>query len=117
MYQIIVRQAELDWSDLEIPGVSMKVLHKDEATGAMTVMTRMRAGATIPAHWHTKADEAVYVLEGDFVENGVSFGPGSYFAGKARTSHGPHSTVRGCVVLTRFSAEFDFQTSLQASEA
>ena len=108
MYQIKVREGESAWADLGMPGVTMKVLHKDEATGAMAVLTRIEAGASIPAHWHTYADETVYVV-GDFVEDGTSYGPGSYFVGKARTPHGPHSTVSGCVVLTHFSAELDFQ--------
>jgi quercetin dioxygenase-like cupin family protein len=93
-----------------MPGVTMKVLYKDEISGAMTVLTRLEPGAVIPAHWHSKADEAVYVLEGDFVEDGASYGAGSYFRGRAGTAHGPHSTVRGCTVLTHFSAEFDFRT-------
>ncbi|MBY0589637.1 cupin domain-containing protein [bacterium] len=88
----------------------MKVLHKESTSGAMTVMTSIEDGAVIPAHWYTNADETVYVLEGDFVQDGVSFERGSYFEGKARTTHGPHSSVSGCVVLTHFSAEFDFQT-------
>jgi quercetin dioxygenase-like cupin family protein len=93
-----------------MPGVTMKVLYRDEVSGAMTVLTRMEPGTTIPAHWHSKADEAVYVLEGDFVEDGTGYGPGSYFRGKAGTVHGPHSTIRGCTVLTHFSAELDFRT-------
>ncbi len=110
MYQVKVREGDLDWTTLDLPGVQMKVLHKEETTGAMAVMTRMEAGAVIPARWHTKADETVYVLEGDFVEDGVSYDRGSYFQGKARITHGPHSSVHGCVVLTHFSAELDFQT-------
>ncbi len=110
MYQTKVRESQLPWADLGMPGVTMKVLHKDGATGAMAVLTRMEPGAVIPAHWHTQADETVYVLEGDFVEDGESYGPGSYFRGKAGTMHGPHSTVEGCTVLTHFSAELDFQT-------
>lgn len=109
MYPIKVRESELSWADLGMPGVTMKVLHKDEATGAMAVLTRIEAGASIPRHWHSKADEAVYVLDGDFVEDGVSYGPGAYFVGQARTTHGPHATVGGCTVLTHFSAELDFQ--------
>ena len=109
MYGVKVRQQEVGWTPLDIPGVSMKVLFKDEATGAMTVITRMDAGAVIPAHFHTHADETVFVLGGDFVEDGESFGPGSYFAGKAGTPHGPHTTTSGCSVLTHFSAELDFQ--------
>ena len=84
MYQIAVRENELPWADLGMPGVTMKVLHRDEATGAMAVLTRIDAGASIPAHWHSKADETVFVVEGDFVEAGVSYGPGAYFVGMAR---------------------------------
>ena len=74
----------------------------------MTVITRMEAGATIPAHSHTKADETVYVLEGNFIENGVIHGPGTVFYGKAQTIHGPHTTTQGCFVITHFTAELDF---------
>lgn len=39
MYQTKVRESQLPWADLGMPGVAMKVLHKDEATGAMAVLT------------------------------------------------------------------------------
>ena len=110
MYQIQVRESDFGWTSLEVPGVQMKVLHKDESSGAMTVMTRMEAGAIIPAHWHTHADETVFVLDGDFLEDGVRYEPGAFFLGKARTTHGPHSSMNGCTVLTHFSADLDFQT-------
>ncbi len=109
MYQLKVRESNLAWADSQMPGVSMKVLHNDETTGAMAVLTRMAPGTTIPAHWHTRADESVFVIEGDFVEDGVKYGPGCYFKGSAGTVHGPHSTISGCVVLTHFSAALDFQ--------
>lgn len=51
-----------------------------------------RPGSTIPAHRHSLADETVYVLEGDFIEAGVGYGLGAFFAGKAGTPHGPHSS-------------------------
>ena len=107
MYQKIVDASTLDEQPLDVDGVSIRVLHQSE-TGALAVVTRMRAGATIPAHWRSKADEAVYVLEGDFIEGGISYGPGSYFIGAAGTVHGPHSTKTGCALLTHFSAELDF---------
>ena len=79
MYQRIVPTNDLPWDALDVPGVSLKVLQKSEDTGAMSVITRMEAGATIPAHSHSKADETVYVLEGDFVEDGVRYGQGHGF--------------------------------------
>jgi len=109
MYDIKINESAIAWTPLEMAGVSMKVLHKDGTTGAMAVLTRMEAGATIPAHFHTKADETVYLLAGDFVEDGVSHGPGAYLVAKAGVPHGPHQTVGGCTVLTHFSAELDFQ--------
>jgi quercetin dioxygenase-like cupin family protein len=109
MYGIQVNECDVEWAPLEMPGVMMKVLHRDEATGAMAVLTRMEPGARIPVHFHTLADETVYVLNGDFVEDGERHGPGAYFAGKAGIPHGPHETVGGCTVLTHFSAELDFQ--------
>ena len=108
MYQL-KRAADVDgWTRLDFPGVAIKVLHTDEPTGATTVLTRLAARSTIPRHCHTVADETVYVIEGDFVEDGESFGPGSFFAGKAGTEHGPHHSKSGCLLLTRFSATLDF---------
>ena len=37
MYGVKINQSEVAWIPLDMPGVSMKVLHKDEATGAMAV--------------------------------------------------------------------------------
>ena len=48
------------------------------------------------------------VLEGDFLEDGQSHGPGNFCTGKAGVPHGPHSTVGGCTVLTTFSMALDF---------
>ena len=94
MYQTKIDTSAVAWSPLDFHGVSMKVLWNSESTGGggggMTVMTRIAAGGSIPAHSHTRADETVFVIEGDFVEDGVTYGPGSFFAGRAGSVHGPH---------------------------
>ena len=94
--------------NLEVPGVSIRPLWSDAKSGALTVVTEMQPGAVIPKHRHTHADETVYVLEGDFIEDGAPHGPGSYFVGAKGTWHGPHTTKTGCKVLTHFSASLDF---------
>jgi quercetin dioxygenase-like cupin family protein len=108
MYERIIDTGKLAWSPLDFEGVSVRILHRVESTGAVTVMTRMAPGSVIPAHTHSVADETVYVLEGDFIEGAVSYGPGSFFVGPAGIPHGPHRTSGGCVLLTSFSAELDF---------
>ncbi len=109
MYSTIVDTAKLPWAALDFAGVSMRAIHEDKKSGGMTVMTRLEPGASIPAHIHTRADEAVFVLSGDFIEEAVEYGPGSFFAAPAGAPHGPHRSRTGCVVLTTFSALLDFQ--------
>ncbi len=109
MYQHAINTDALPWTTLDFPGVSMRVVHQNPATGAMTVLTRLEPGASIPAHRHSHADESVFVLAGDFVEAGVAHGPGSFFVGAAGSAHGPHESRIGCTVLTTFSAPLDFE--------
>lgn len=109
MYSKSIDTANLPWTPLDFAGVSMKVLHEDKKSGGMTVMTRLEPGATIPAHIHTKADETVFVVSGDFVEDKVPMVRGAFFAATSGELHGPHQSRTGCVVLTTFSGPLDFQ--------
>ncbi|HEX4614125.1 MAG TPA: cupin domain-containing protein [Urbifossiella sp.] len=108
MYHLKLTADAGPWVPLDFPGVSLRVLNTDPETGATSVLTRLAPGAEIPAHLHTAADETVYVLEGDFIEDGTGYGPGCFFAGKAGVPHGPHRSAGGCTVLTTFSAALDF---------
>ncbi len=103
MYQYVNDCFGCQWESLAIEGVESKTLYFDEKKNARTVETRMQPGATIPRHSHTHANETVYVLSGDFIEEGIEYGPGSYFVGKAGTIHGPHQTKNGCIVLTHWT--------------
>ena len=108
MYQIKTDTSALPWSPTGWPGVSMKMLQQVESTGGMIGMMRMAAGSSIPAHRHTHADQAVFVIEGDLVEEGVTYGPGSLLVAKAGTPHGPHSSSGGCVLLSTYFGKPDF---------
>jgi len=108
MYETKVDTSTLPWSPAGSSGISMKILQQVESTGGMTGMTRLEAGSSIPAHSHTHADQTVFVIEGDLIDEGVSYGPGSFFVVKAGSRHGPHSTLRGCVLLTTYSGQPDF---------
>ena len=108
MYQLIANAADTAANELGFPGVSMKLLSGDGEGGGLYVLTTMGPGSKIPAHSHTGANEFVYVLSGDFVEGGKSYGPGSFFFGLAGTTHGPHTSQAGCSVLTHYSAPLDF---------
>ncbi|TWU63103.1 cupin domain-containing protein [Crateriforma conspicua] len=108
MYDSICHPDDFSWKESDFAGVTNKVLNTNPNTGGLTVLTRMDAGAEIPAHHHDIADELVYVLEGDFIENGQHYRPGTVFFAQAGTKHGPHHSQHGCVVLTQFSKTLDF---------
>jgi anti-sigma factor ChrR (cupin superfamily) len=115
MYAITKRAADVESLDMGFPGVSMQLLSGDGNTDGLYIITTMAAGALIPAHSHSGANEFAYVLSGDFVEAGVSHGPGTCFFGIAGTTHGPHTSTTGCTVLTHFTAPVDFILAPQNS--
>jgi quercetin dioxygenase-like cupin family protein len=108
MYETKVDTSAVAWSPTGWPGVWMKVLQQAGSTGGMCGMMRMEPGSSIPAHRHTHADQAVFVVEGDLVEEGVTYGPGSFLLAKAGTPHGPHGSSGGCVLLSTYFGRPDF---------
>ncbi len=98
----------LEWQPSGIDGVHFKVLDGEVATTASTVVYKFDPGSTVPEHLHTQADEVAYVLDGEFIENGKSYGPGSVFSAPAGIAHGPHTTRTGCTVLFVLSKGLDF---------
>jgi uncharacterized RmlC-like cupin family protein len=114
MYALTKRVSDVEPLAMGFPGVSMQLLTGDGNTDGMYVLTTMDAGALIPAHSHSGANEFAYVLSGDFVEAGVSHGPGTCFFGIAGTPHGPHTSKTGCTLLTHFTAPVDFVIAPQS---
>jgi anti-sigma factor ChrR (cupin superfamily) len=103
MYQFMDNCLGCAWEAIGIDGVECKVIYENIDSGQRAVLTKLAAGAVIPRHHHTHANETVYVLDGDFIEEGCEYLTGSYFVGEARTAHGPHTTKNGCTILTQWS--------------
>jgi putative transcriptional regulator len=55
-------------------------------TGAAGGVVRVRAGVTFPVHRHT-GDEVTFVLEGAYLADGQTYGPGSIIPMSAGTAH------------------------------
>ena len=93
----VVRDGADGWRTLRIPGISVKLLRRNEATGESSALVRFDAGARLPAHSHP-AGEEVYVVSGE-----VTIGPdhlkaGDYLYTPPDGKHAAHS-VSGCVFL------------------
>ena len=76
MYQDSIDANEIEWTPARFPGVYLKILHGSPESEASVVLRKLEPGAIIPQHYHGKADETVYVLEGDFIEEAKAQGAG-----------------------------------------
>lgn len=82
---------------------TLKVLNSDESLGPAVALLRMEPGSEIPRHLHERTTEMSYVLDGDFINEGISYTKGTEINIKPNTVHGPHTTKTGCSVLVTFS--------------
>jgi anti-sigma factor ChrR (cupin superfamily) len=66
----------IDWTNVE-PGVYMKTIYKDAATGESTIMMKLDPGTRSSMHSHDKLEE-VLVLEGSFSGQHNTYTKGQY---------------------------------------
>ena len=93
-----VRAAEGAWQATPFPGVEVRRLFVDPATGNVTSMLRLQPGAKIPPHRHA-GHEQCYVIEGDVFSGDASLSAGDYEVNTLGTNHSFVSTRKGCVLL------------------
>lgn len=102
MFPITFPSGSGAWQPGPYPGVELLVLRRDEGTGGVTVLRKFCAGVTVPAHTHPQASESVYVLEGEWEEDGIVHGPGTFFHVPRGVRHGPHGARTDVLSLTVF---------------
>ncbi|MEO0973694.1 MAG: cupin domain-containing protein, partial [Pseudomonadota bacterium] len=90
---------EGEWHDFA-PGIEIKLLHRDDATGAQTTLWRVQPGTRIDAHGHDM-DEECLVLEGDLAVAGEVLVTGDYLLGKRGVDHPAVSSPSGALLLLR----------------
>jgi quercetin dioxygenase-like cupin family protein len=102
MFLYMTTAAEKSWVPGPYPGVELLILHRNEATGGVTVLRKFQAGTTVPAHTHPLAAESVYVLSGQWEESGELHTSGSFFFVPRGVRHGPHVARTEVISLTQF---------------
>ena len=71
----------------------------------------MRPGAVIPAHLHKNVAEVLYVVEGDFTNEGKPYKAGTTLHIKAGMPHGPHTTQIGCKLLVLWTERISHEAA------
>ncbi len=72
--------------------ITLAVRNANYQMGPVMLHIEMKPGAIIPAHSHKGLAEALFVAEGDFINEGKPYQAGSSLHFKAGNVHGPHST-------------------------
>jgi quercetin dioxygenase-like cupin family protein len=92
----VVSSARTEWTARGIPGISVKVLRRDE-NGQSSSLVRFEPGAKFPAHDHP-AGEEVFVLEGEVQIGRHHLKAGDYLYAPPGVKHAA-SSAQGCVFL------------------
>lgn len=83
------------WQATDFPGIEMKILYSDPASGMSTIMFKMQPGAVVPLHEHTSIEQT-YMLEGSLEDDEGSCGPGSFVwrpGGNTHVARSPNGAV------------------------
>jgi len=79
--------------------ITLRVRNTNYTLGPVMLHIGMKPGAVIPAHLHKGMAEALYIVEGDFTNEGKQHQAGTSLHFKAGKVHGPHTTKNGCKLL------------------
>ena len=79
--------------------ITLAVRNKSYALGPVMLHLVMKPGSIIPAHVREGVAEVLYVVEGDFINEGKQHIAGTSLHVEAGKVHGPHSSSKGCILL------------------
>lgn len=94
---LLVDLPSADWTTVE-PGVQMKTIYKDEATGESTLLMKLEPGSRSPIHSHEQLEE-ILVLEGSFSDQDNTYTAGQYCIRAVGAEHETYSETGGIVLL------------------
>ena len=95
----LVRGDESSFEPTDIAGIRVRRLFVDEEADRITMLVRMDAGTSYPAHRHAGVEEC-YVLQGDlWIGAELELHAGDYQRMELGSRHVVQSTRKGCLLL------------------
>lgn len=99
----IVKSEELEFQPFTLPGFSGGTFgafpNTDTAEAPFIALLKMEPGAVLAQHYHPNCIEAVYVVDGEMINDGEPLKAGSYVIHGKGKVHGPHETTTGCTLM------------------
>lgn len=99
--EILLKSAEMEWRDKSLPGLSEKMLWRNEETGASIALIRFKKGCSIPKPHSHASNQFMYCLSGryEYTSTGVVLEAGSFYCNPVGNVHGPTLAHEDTVVL------------------
>ena len=91
----------MPWEETKFPGIRMKMLYNDAASGMATMLMKLEPGAEVPLHEHT-AIEQTWVIEGRFLDEEGECGPGQFVWRPPGNTHVAWAGPEGATILGVF---------------
>jgi anti-sigma factor ChrR (cupin superfamily) len=104
----------LPWKPTPTPGIDMKILLEDRASGLLTALFRWEPGTELPLHEHVEVEQT-YVLEGSIVDDEGEVVAGNYVWRPKGNRHLARSP-NGALVLSFFLKPNKFLTGKLAGQ-
>ncbi len=98
----IVAAANQPWTVTKTPGVKFKVLYRDEATGAQTLLLKFEPYAKTPLHEHTGLEQT-YVIEGSLTDHDGTVSAGNFAWRQAGSVHQAQAGPNGSLHISFFT--------------
>ncbi len=94
---VYVDPKQMEWVPSQFENIAMKVLHRDDEEGSMTVLLKWEPGATLPFHKHPEIEQS-YVIEGSFYDHDGICRAGEFVYRHPGSMHETKSD-EGCILL------------------
>ncbi|PZV12166.1 MAG: anti-sigma factor [Pseudanabaena sp.] len=103
----IARRAnELQWESHTVKGLLIAVLNTDPFKREVSSLVRAEVTVKYPLHHHASGEE-IYMLEGELIDNNVTYKAGDYLYSAAGSNHAPIA-LAGCKFFVRTSLDDTF---------
>jgi mannose-6-phosphate isomerase-like protein (cupin superfamily) len=100
---LILSGKDVKFEAFALPGFCGKIegafVNTDVEKGPFVALLRLSPGAVLAKHYHLKAREVVYVLEGELINDGKPLPKGSSLTHPPGVIHGPHTTKKGVTLM------------------
>jgi 2,4'-dihydroxyacetophenone dioxygenase len=99
MDELVVNPEDQEWEKINVSGVALKTLYKNEETGASIALAKFAKGAGMPSVHKHASNQFMFVLKGKFSYPGTVLTEGMFYMNPKDHLHGPSQALEDTILL------------------